>query len=142
MIRESVQTNSVSLLGCGFDNDSDEEKLKHDFYDELEQKQNEDKEPKSKIQNLLMLTSLQTAIGYFKEDELVENLIGQKFDIFRTECMDKGIETRVWLTAIIIAFIEEEFSDERDSWEMIVEKAREWLNRNELIIAAYNCLMQ
>ena len=39
-MRESVQTNSVSLLGCSFDNDSDEEKLKHDFYDELEQKKN------------------------------------------------------------------------------------------------------
>ena len=40
----------------------------------------ENKEPKSKIQNLLMLTSLQTAIGYFKEDEFVEKLIGQKLD--------------------------------------------------------------
>ena len=142
LIRESFQTNSVSLLGCSFDNNSDEGILEHGFYDELEQKKNENTEPKSKIQNLLMLTSLQTAIGYFKEDELVEKLIGQKFDIFRTECMDKNIETRVWLTAIIIAFIEEEFSDEKDSWEMIVEKAREWLNRNELINAAYDCLMQ
>eukprot|EP00090_Calanus_glacialis_P006199 TRINITY_DN14861_c0_g1_i2.p1 TRINITY_DN14861_c0_g1~~TRINITY_DN14861_c0_g1_i2.p1 ORF type:complete len:655 (-),score=152.05 TRINITY_DN14861_c0_g1_i2:36-1769(-) len=141
LMRMSVQTNS-SLLGCSFDNDSDVEKFKHDFYDELEQRKIENTDPKSKIQNLLMLTSLQTAIGYFKEDELVEKLIGQKFDIFRTECMDKNIETRVWLTAIIIAFIEEEFSDEKDSWEMIVEKAREWLNRDDLILAAYNCLMQ
>ena len=91
---------------------------------------------------LLMLTSLQSAVGYFKENESIEKLIGHKFGIFRKECLDKGIETRVWLTALIIAFIEREFPDEKDSLELIVGKAREWLGRDELVLAANNCFDQ
>ena len=89
--------------------------------------------------NLLMLTSLQSAVGYFKENESIEKLIGHKFGIFRKECLDTGIETRVWLTALIIAFIEREFPDDKDSWEMIVEKARKWLGGDEMVVAAQNC---
>ena len=96
-------------------------------------------EKQKETQSLLMLTSLQTAIGFFKENDLVEKLIGPKFGIFRKECLDKGIETRVWLTALIIAFIEREFSDDKDSWELIVEKAREWLGGDEIVLAAHNC---
>jgi hypothetical protein len=141
VITESVQTSTVSLMRCHLSNDSDYEECELDYVEEDKEETAECSESKSKIQNLLMLTSLQIAVGYCKEDQLVGKMIGSNFEMFRKECEDKGIATRVWLTALIIAFIEQNFSDEKDSWELILEKAREWLGGDELIMAAYSCLM-
>jgi hypothetical protein len=91
---------------------------------------------------LLKLTSLQTAVGYFKEDAEVEKLIGEKFGIFKRECEKKGIEPRQWLTALILAYIETHYSGEQDCWELIVEKGRDWLGGEELLMAARECLQK
>ena len=56
-------------------------------------------------------------------------------------CIVKNIETKVWMTAIIIAFVEKNFPDEKDTWEMIVEKARDWLGKTEVVVAASDCLV-
>ena len=77
--------------------------------------------PQSNIDKIVALTSLQTAAGYFKEDNIVESIIGKKFAVFKNECGEKNIETNVWLTALIIAYLEKNFSDEKDTWELIVE---------------------
>ena len=87
-----------------------------------------------------MLTSLQTAAGYFKEDAIIEILIGEKFLIFQKQCVAENIETSVWVTALVISYIEMKFQNEKDSWAMIVEKARNWLQKADLIIRASECL--
>ena len=98
--------------------------------------------PMSNKEKLLALTSLQTAAGYFKEDKTIESIIGEKFEVFKKQCDEKNVETKVWQTALIIAFIEQNFTDEKDTWEMIVEKARDWLGETEMILAASDCLME
>ena len=92
------------------------------------------------MDKVVVLTSLQTAAGYFKEDVIIKTIIGDKFSVFEKECKNKNIETTVWLTALIIAFIQKNFPEEKDSWELIVEKAEKWLSNTDLIISASQCL--
>ena len=92
------------------------------------------------MDKVVVLTSLQTAAGYFKEDVIIQTIIGDKFSVFEKECKNKNIETTVWLTTLIIAFIQKNFPEEKDSWELIVEKAQNWLSNTDLIISASQCL--
>ena len=32
-----------------------------------------------------------------------------------------------WLTAVVLALLENKFDDEKESWEMMAEKAMKWL---------------
>jgi hypothetical protein len=41
-------------------------------------------------------------------------------------------DTDVWATALAIAFLIKEFSDKKDEWEMIVEKAVNWLKSRDM----------
>ncbi|XP_055997224.1 von Willebrand factor A domain-containing protein 5A-like isoform X2 [Ostrea edulis] len=40
-------------------------------------------------------------------------------------------DTDVWATALAIAFLKKEFPDKKDEWEMIVEKALNWLKTKD-----------
>jgi len=92
------------------------------------------------MNQLVALSSLQTAAGYFREDKIIGTIIGEKFEVFKKQCIDMKLEIKVWLTALIIAFIEKKYPEEKDSWEMIVEKAKDWLGKTEVIVAASDCL--
>ena len=48
--------------------------------------------------------------------------------------------TERWLTALIVAFIEERFPNKRSTWEMIIEKSRDWLSDDPLIMEAKRSL--
>eukprot|EP00090_Calanus_glacialis_P005452 TRINITY_DN14219_c0_g1_i3.p1 TRINITY_DN14219_c0_g1~~TRINITY_DN14219_c0_g1_i3.p1 ORF type:complete len:804 (+),score=256.05 TRINITY_DN14219_c0_g1_i3:133-2544(+) len=96
--------------------------------------------PQTNIDKIVALTSLQTAAGYFKEDSIAESIIGEKFAAFKKQCVEKKIETTVWLTALIIAYLEKNFPDEKDTWELIVDKAKDWLGKNDVIRMATNIL--
>jgi len=98
------------------------------------------KMPKTNMDKIVALTSLQTAAGYFKEDNIIKTIIGDKFAVFQEQCKGGNIESRVWITALIIAFIQKNFPDERDSWELIVEKAEDWLGNTDVIVSAAQCL--
>eukprot|EP00092_Neocalanus_flemingeri_P030787 GFUD01033440.1.p1 GENE.GFUD01033440.1~~GFUD01033440.1.p1 ORF type:complete len:808 (-),score=279.18 GFUD01033440.1:316-2739(-) len=99
-----------------------------------------EEELKSNMEKVLALTSLQAAAGYFKQEEIIRTIIGNKFEVFKAECVTKNIDTKVWLTALVIAFIEQNFPDEKDTWDLIVEKARDWLGNTEVVVAASDCL--
>jgi len=96
--------------------------------------------PKTNMDKIVALTSLQTASGYFKEDNIIESIIGDKFAVFQEQCKRRNVETRVWITALIIAFIQKNFPDEKDSWELIVEKAQDWLGNTHAILCEAQCL--
>ena len=86
------------------------------------------------MDKILALTSLQTAAGAFRYDESVLDLvIGAEVETFRELCEDRNIEQDRWLTALIIAFIEQRFASQKETWELLVEKSREWLNDDALI---------
>ena len=53
---------------------------------------------------------------------------------------ENKIETNVLLTALIIAYLEKNFPNEKDTWELIVEKAKDWLGKNDIIRRATDLL--
>merc|ERR1711892_9527 len=97
--------------------------------------------PKSNIDKIVALTSLQTAAGFFKSDNIIEKIIGNKFEAFKKQSEGKKIDAKVWVTALIISYIEQSFPEEKDTWELIVEKARDWLGKTDVILMATQCLM-
>merc|ERR1719219_2535693 len=89
---------------------------------------------KTDMDRLLALTSLQTAAGAFRYCKSVVDLVlGADVEKFRAMCEGRNIGQDRWLTAFIIAFIERRFAAEKDTWELIVEKSREWLSQDPLV---------
>ena len=89
---------------------------------------------KTDMDKLLALTSLQTAAGAFRyEKSVLDLVIGAEAKEFRALCEGRNIAQDRWLTAFIIAFIERRFAAEKDTWELIVEKSREWLSDDPLV---------
>ena len=89
---------------------------------------------KTDMDRLLALTSLQTAAGAFRfEKSVVDLVLGAGVEKFRELCEGRNIGQDRWLTAFIIAFIEQRFAPEKDTWELIVEKSREWLSDDPLV---------
>ena len=86
------------------------------------------------MDKLLALTSLQTAAGAFRYSKsLLDLVIGPQLEKFRELSDGRNIAEDRWLTAFIIAFIERRFAAEKDTWELIVEKSREWLSDDPLV---------
>ena len=92
------------------------------------------------LDRLEALISSQTSVGFFKENTIIKNIIGDKFDEFQQQCQNKNMESKVWLTALIIAFIEKSFPKEKDVWELIIEKARSWIGDTDIILKAHKLL--
>ena len=90
---------------------------------------------KTDMDQILALISLQTAAGVFRYDKYVLDLVIGPGELqrFREICEGRNIAQDRWLTAFIIAFIEQRFAAEKDTWELIVEKSREWLRDDPLI---------
>ena len=90
---------------------------------------------KTDMDQILALISLQTAAGSFRYDKSVLDLVIGPGEVqrFREICEGRNIAQDRWLTAFIIAFIEQRFASQIDTWELLVEKSREWLNDDELI---------
>ena len=89
---------------------------------------------KTDMDRLLALTSLQTAAGAFRyEKSVVDLVLGAEVEKFRVLCEGRNIAQDRWLTAFIIAFIEHRFAAEKDTWELIVEKSRDWLSDDHLV---------
>ena len=50
-----------------------------------------------------------------------------------TLCQGWNFEQAKWFAALVIAFIEVRLSGERDTWDLIIEKFREWLRDGHLV---------
>ena len=89
---------------------------------------------KSDMEIILHIASAQSAIGMFKPDQSVAKLIGEiTVERFKKECESKSIdfESCGW-TALIIAFVEKNFQKEKDTWELFIQKASDWLSNKSL----------
>ena len=73
---------------------------------------------------LQQIIALQTFEGYWDSEATLLNVIGissAKHDV------PEGLQSRLWGTMLAISFLERKLSDEKEAWEMVVEKARMWL---------------
>ena len=87
----------------------------------------EEKETKNMTlhEKMMALMVLQTASGHFTENEMIGVVIGKPLEDLKAQAPDwKPESMKYWITSIVIAFLELRCLDEKDLWEMSVEKAR------------------
>ena len=76
-------------------------------------------------EKMMALMVLQTASGHFTEDKKIGVIIGKPLKDLKARVPDSKPESmKSWITSIVIAFLELRCLDEKDLWEMSVEKAR------------------
>ena len=77
---------------------------------------------------MMALMTLQSASGHFTEHQMIGDIVGKPLKYLKAEVLrfgDSKPETmKSWLTAVVIAFLELKCQDEKDLWEMSVEKAK------------------
>jgi hypothetical protein len=70
----------------------------------------------------------QTFSGAFTFSEALLRSLSVAVKDFEEKAAVDGIEDRdVFATAVVVAYLEEKMAGERDSWELVVDKAREWM---------------
>jgi hypothetical protein len=70
----------------------------------------------------------QTFGGAFPFSETLLRSLSVILEDFEKRIVLEGIEERdVLATGVVVAFLEEKMADEKDSWELIVDKARQWM---------------
>jgi hypothetical protein len=81
--------------------------------------------PASPLHAILMH---QTFSGAFTFSEALLGSLSIAVKDFEEKAATDGIEDRdVFATAVVVAYLEEKMADEKDSWELVVDKAREWM---------------
>ena len=96
---------------------------------------------KSDMEKVVHIASSQSAAGMFKMDNAIKKLIGDdKTEKFKRTSEGKGIASEKWWTALVIAFVEKNFLKEKDTWELFIQKALDWLNNNTLVAEAKQIL--
>ena len=95
------------------------------------------KSKKSAHEKMTALLTLQTASGHFREDKIIGDFIGRPLEHLKASAPDSKLESmHDWMTALVIAFLELECLEEKDLWEMSVDKAKEIMQDATLLQAA------
>ena len=95
----------------------------------------------SNMEKILHLSSTQTAAGEFSQDEVTIEMIGpDTVSVFLEECKTKSISAEEGFTALVVAFIKENFEKEKDTWELFVKKSSDWVNNPNLLSEATDYL--
>ncbi|KAL2128356.1 hypothetical protein VTI74DRAFT_9284 [Chaetomium olivicolor] len=79
---------------------------------------------------LAQLVSLQTFEGAWKWEWRLLVVLGVEEGVVKQRVAAAGlggVEDDVLSTALVVVFLEERMKDKKDEWEMVVEKARGWL---------------
>jgi len=80
--------------------------------------------------DVVRLTMDQAANGSFLPKESIANIIDVELkkvmEAGRSLSSDAKFET-IWMTLVVVAFLTEKCIDESDIWELVVEKAKKWL---------------
>ncbi|KAF9344891.1 hypothetical protein BGX34_005246, partial [Mortierella sp. NVP85] len=87
------------------------------------------------------IVDLQTFEGYWEWQESLLSCVGVD-PVLAAEAVKKhGWDLRVAATALAIAFLEKKKIDEKDAWELVVEKAKGWMEEqigaNEVVVVLH-----
>jgi hypothetical protein len=81
---------------------------------------------------VLRLASLQSAQGSFAASPIIAEVLGGGTggidELVAAKPADLAVDSSVWLTGLVVVLLEERFAELRDYWELIVDKARDWLS--------------
>jgi hypothetical protein len=79
------------------------------------------------VNKLEMLVDLQTFEGYWEWNEGLSAVLGVNKEQAGTLVNANGWSQAVVATALAVAFFEKKMANEKDAWELVVEKAKGWL---------------
>ena len=92
-------------------------------------------------EKMMALMALQTASGHFAEHKMIGDIVGKPLEDLKALVPHSKPESmKAWLTAIVIAFLELRCLEEKDLWQMSVEKARAVVLESGLIENAKNMI--
>ena len=98
---------------------------------------------KSLHDKMMSLMTLQSASGHFMEDKVIGDIVGKPLTALKAEAPNLEPETmRSWVTAIVIAYLEMKCQEEKDLWEMSVDKAKTVLIERRFIERAKQIIGQ
>ncbi|CAG7721881.1 unnamed protein product [Allacma fusca] len=84
-------------------------------------------EPKDVLHEII---SFQSFDGSFKwEDALIQSL-GVVINTVKQDAEKNGWDLNAWATALAVTFFSEKLVDQKDSWELVVNKATKWLKKS------------
>ena len=94
-------------------------------------------------EKMMDLMTLQTASGHFAEHKMIGDIIGKPLEELKAQVPDSKPESmKSWMTAIVIAFLELRCPEEKDLWQMSVQKARAVILENVFIENAKKIIVQ
>lgn len=76
---------------------------------------------------LQKIIALQTFEGCWNLEAPLLDVVG----LSAQHNVPQGVDSKVWATVLAITFLEEKMAGDKESWEMLVEKARAWLEGTE-----------
>ena len=92
---------------------------------------------------MMSLMTLQSASGHFKEDKVIGDIVGKPLTALKAEVPNLEPETmRSWFTGIVIAYLGMKCQEEKDLWEMSVDKAKTVLVERGFIERAKQIIAQ
>ena len=92
---------------------------------------------------MMCLMTLQSASGFFKEDKVIGDIVGKPLTALKAKAPNLEPETMMsWITAIVIAYLEMKCQEEKDLWEMSVDKAKTVLVERGFIERAKQIIAQ
>ncbi|KAF2871509.1 von Willebrand factor type A domain-containing protein [Massariosphaeria phaeospora] len=83
--------------------------------------------PKTNDELVDFLIGLQTFEGFWEWNSELFNAIKISEAGTESEIVKSGIDKKVFVTALVVAYLEDRLEKFRGSWELVVEKARGWL---------------
>ena len=88
-----------------------------------EEDEGKDQTPADESDPLQKIVGLQTFQGFWEFDAPLLLAVGLPSD----QKVPERLHERIWATILAITFLEKKMAHEKDAWEMVVEKAKEWL---------------
>ena len=87
-----------------------------------------------------IIISLQRFQGFWELEQKLLNVCGvtrsaATSTILAKALSDKGSQMKVWATIIAITFLERKMAGEKETWELVVDKAKGWLHSNGVEVA-------
>ena len=87
-----------------------------------------DRSPKSAADRVLALISLQDFEGCWVPTTEVDEIMG-----FEIPVNPKTGDQMIWITLVVVCFLEQKMASEEGTWALVVQKARSWLEALELM---------
>ena len=87
--------------------------------------------------DVVRLTMDQAANGSFLPKESIASIVGVELKTVLdagTAISSNAMFSTIWMTLVVVTFLTEKCQGEKDVWELVVEKAQKWLQKQDTVL--------